>query len=129
MLKNGVWMVKQQMIENKIEDLFNAIKDSKEYKAYLNIGNVLESDEEINKLINEIKALQKKSVRLEYEKDNSYKEVDKEIEKKVNLLNSKPIYQEYLRRMNNFNDILSESYNNIEEYINSKIQGEYNGKK
>lgn len=109
------------MIENKIEDLFNAIKDSKEYKAYLNIGNVLESDEEINKLINEIKALQKKSVRLEYEKDNSYKEVDKEIEKKVNLLNSKPIYQEYLRRMNNFNDILSESSNNIEEYINSKI--------
>lgn len=109
------------MIENKIEDLFNAIKNSNEYKAYLNIGNVLEKDEEINKLIKEIKALQKKSVRLEYDGNEAYKEVDKEIEKKVALLNSMPIYQEYLRRMNSFNDILSESSHNIEEYINSKI--------
>ena len=48
-------------------------------------------------------------------------DVDKEIEEKVNLLNSKPIYKEYLRRMNTFNDILAESSHNIEEYVNSKI--------
>lgn len=109
------------MIENKIEDLFNAIRDSEEYKAYLNIGDVLDKDKEINKLIQEIKTLQKKSVMLEYNGDETYKEVDKEIEEKVTLLNSMPIYQEYLRRMNSFNDILSESSHNIEEYVNSKI--------
>ena len=109
------------MIESKIDELFNTILDSKEYKAYLNIGEVLKEDEEINKLIKEIKALQKKSVYLEYNKDSTYMDVDKEIEEKVNLLNSKPIYKEYLRRMNTFNDILAESSHNIEEYVNSKI--------
>lgn len=109
------------MIENKIDNLFNAIKESKEYKAYLEIGNVLEQDEEIKSLIAEIKKLQKKSVNLEYKGDESYKEIDKDIEAKVKLLNSNPHYQEYLKRMNNFNDVLSESSNNIESYINSKI--------
>ncbi len=109
------------MIENKIEDLFKTIETSHEYQDYLNIGTVLEKDEEINKLINEIKALQKKSVRLEYNHDEDYKEVDKEIEEKVAILNDKPIYQEYLRRMNEFNDLLSASSSNIEKYINEKI--------
>ena len=59
------------MIESKIDELFNTILDSKEYKAYLNIGEVLKEDEEINKLIKEIKALQKKSVYLEYNKDST----------------------------------------------------------
>ncbi len=110
-----------RMIENKINELFETIQDSKEYQAYLNIGAVLEQDEEINKLVAEIKKLQQKSVQLEYHHDPSYKEVDQEIEEKVNLLNSKPVYQEYLRRMNEFNDILAMSSSNIEKYVNSKI--------
>lgn len=109
------------MIENKIDNLFNAIKESKEYQAYLEIGDVLNKDEEIKSLVKEIKELQKESVNLEYKGDDSYKEIDKIIEEKVKLLNNKPHYQEYLKRMNNFNDILSESSNNIESYINSKI--------
>lgn len=109
------------MIENKIDELFDTIESSKEYQAYLNIGEILEKDEEINSLINEIKTLQQKSVRLEEQGNIEYKEIDKIIEDKVKLLNSKPIYQEYLRRMNEFNDILSESSNNIEKYINEKI--------
>lgn len=109
------------MIENKIDNLFNSIKESKEYKSYLEIGNVLEKDEEIKTLVSEIKQLQMKSVELEYKKDSAYKEIDKEIEEKVKQLNQKPHYQEYLKRINKFNDILSESSKNIEEYINSKI--------
>ena len=109
------------MINDKLEDLFNAIEESSEYKNYLKIGEVLEEDEEIKILIDEIKTLQKQAVKLEYNNDIRYKEVDKEIEDKVNILNNKPIYKEYLKRMNAFNDILSESSNNIEKYINSKI--------
>lgn len=109
------------MIENKINELFQEIYDSKEYKAYLNIGSVLEKDEEINTLVAEIKKLQQKSVRLEEKGDNTYQEIDKIIEEKVQLLNSKPVYQEYLRRMNEFNDILAMSSSQIEQYINSKI--------
>ena len=109
------------MINKKIDELFEAINNSKEYQDYLNISNSLENNEEINNLITEIKTLQKKSVRLEEKGDLTYKEIDKEIEKKVNLLNSKPVYQEYLKRMNEFNDIIASSSNQIEKYINSKI--------
>lgn len=109
------------MIENKIEELFQAINESEEYKAYQNIGDVLEKDEEINNLIKEIKTLQQKSVRLEEQGNQEYKEIDKEIDKLVKQLNSKPIYQEYLKRMNELNDILAMSSNQIENYINSKI--------
>ncbi len=109
------------MIENKIDELFQAIQDSKEYQSYLNIGNVLKEDEEINTLVSEIKKLQQQSVRLEEQGNEEYKEIDKEIDNKVELLNSKPVYQEYLRRMNEFNDILAMSSSQIEQYINSKI--------
>lgn len=109
------------MINKKIDELFETINDSEEYKAYKNIGEVLSRDEEINNLISEIKKLQQKSVHLEESGNLEYKEVDKLIEKKVSLLNSKPIYQEYLRRMNEFNDILAISSNQIEKYINDKI--------
>lgn len=109
------------MIKQKIDELFQSINESEEYKAYQNIGEVLAKDEEINNLISEIKKLQQKSVRLEEAGNEKYKEVDKMIEEKVALLNSKPIYQEYLRRMNEFNDILAMSSNQIEKFINSKI--------
>ena len=109
------------MIENKIDDLFETIKNSKEYKAYQNIGEVLKDNDEVNDLVEEIKKLQQKSVRLEEENNPEYKEVDKLIEEKVKKLNSIPVYQEYLRRMEEFNDIIATSRNNIEEYINSKI--------
>lgn len=109
------------MIENKIDELFQAINESEEYKAYKNIGDVLEKDEEITNLINNIKTLQQKSVRLEEAGNDEYKEVDKEIEIEVKQLNEKPIYQEYLKRMNELNDILAMSSKQIEDYINRKI--------
>lgn len=109
------------MIDKKIDELFSAIEASTEYQAYLNIGKVLENDEEINCLVTEIKELQQKSVRLEEQGTLEYKEIDNIIEEKVKLLNSKPIYQEYLRRMNEFNDCLAESSNSIEKYVNEKI--------
>ena len=75
----------------------------------------------VQTLIKEIKSLQQQSVELEYKGDLKYKEIDKEIEIKVKHLNNKPIYQEYLRRMDQFNDILSQSSSTIEKYINTKI--------
>lgn len=109
------------MINESINDLFNTIKNSSEYKEYLNIGEVLKKDNELNNLIEDIKKLQKKSVNLEYKGDKKYKEIDKEIDEKVKILNSRPLYKEYLRRMNKLNDILSESSYTIEKYINEKV--------
>ncbi len=110
-----------RLLHHKIEELFQTIQDSREYQDYLNIGKTLENNEEINELVREIKKLQQKSVELEYKGDTTYREVDQVIEEKVQLLNGNPIYQEYLRRMEEFNDILAESSHQIEEFVNSKI--------
>lgn len=109
------------MIQNKIDELFCTIKNSKEYKAYQEIGELLNDNEEVNTLVNEIKKLQQESVRLEEENNPRYKEIDKVIEEKVNVLNSIPVYQEYLRRMDEFNDVIASSKDNIEKYINDKV--------
>ncbi len=107
--------------KDKIEELFQAIESSNEYKSYLNIGKILDNNKEVKTLVSEIKKLQQQSVKLEYEKNSKYKEIDKIIEEKVAKLNSIPIYKEYLRRMDEFNNILAESSSTIEKYINSKV--------
>jgi len=109
------------MITNKIGELFETIKNSEEYKAYQNIGEVLNNNEEVNTLVNEIKKLQQQSVKLEEENNPKYKEIDKIIEEKVNTINNIPVYQEYLRRMDKFNDIIASSKDNIEKFINDKL--------
>ena len=109
------------MIKDSIDDLFNTIKNSNSYKEYISITNILKKDKEVNKLVDEIKDLQKLSVNLEYKGDLSYKDIDKEIDLKVKLLNDIPIYKEYLNRMNKLNDSLSRSSYTIEKYINEKI--------
>ena len=114
-------MEKSLSPKDKTEELFQTIEESNEYKSYLNISELLNNNKEIKNLVNEIKRLQQKSVKLEHDNNPKYKEVDKSIEEKVAKLNSIPIYKEYLRRMNEFNDILSESSFNIEKYINTKI--------
>ena len=78
------------MIKDSIDDLFNTIKNSNSYKEYISITNILKKDKEVNKLVDEIKDLQKLSVNLEYKGDLSYKDIDKEIDLKVKLLNDIP---------------------------------------
>lgn len=109
------------MIQNKINELFETIKNSPEYKAYQNIGEVLKDNEEVNNFVAEIKKLQQQSVKLEEQNDPTYKEIDKIIAEKVKILNDIPIYQEYLRRIDEFNNIVTASKDNIEKYINNKI--------
>ena len=113
-------MVKWQ-VESKLEALFNSIENSKEYKEYLKIKNILDKDEEIKEQIEEIKELEKQATYLEYIGDEKYKEIDLEIMKKTDILNNKPVYQEYLNKMNELNDELAISSNMIEKYIEEKV--------
>jgi len=109
------------MIDNKIEELFNIIKESIEYKDYIEIKSKLEKDEYINNLIKEIKKLQQEATKLEYNEDIRYIEIDNKIQEKVDILNSNILYQEYLKKMKILNNILSKSSKIIENYVNDKI--------
>lgn len=108
------------MINNGIEELYNSINESTEYKEYLEINNILKEDKELNNLINKIKILQKEAVKLESINDNKSKTIDKEIDTLVNKLNSIPKYIEYKDKLKEFNNVLKVSSSLIEDYINDK---------
>ena len=108
------------MIESSIEELFNSINNSNEYKEYKLIVNTLESNKEVIDLIEEIKKLQKEAVNLEYKNDDRYLEVDKLIKERENILNNKD-YQEYLSKLKDFNNTLLASSSLIEDYVTDKV--------
>ena len=109
------------MINNSLEELFNSIENSKLYKEYKKMENILNKDKEIKELINEIKELEKQATYLEYIGDEKYIELDNEIKKKADILNNKQVYQEYLNKMDEFNDELAISSKMIEKYIEEKV--------
>lgn len=109
------------MIESSIEELFDSINNSNEYKEYKKISSMLNDNTEVKELIDEIKSLQKEATKLEYDEDKSYKEVDKVIEEKTQLLNANKYYQEYLAKLKKFNTMLLASSSLIEDYIDEKV--------
>jgi len=106
---------------NSLEKLYKSIEESKLYKDYKKISTILEEDDSIQKLINEIKDLEKEATLLEYKGDIKYKEIDKIIEKKMLELKNNQIYIEYINKMEEFNNVLKESSNIIESYIEEKV--------
>ena len=109
------------MIESSIEELFNSINNSNEYKEYKLIVNTLESNKEVIDLIEEIKKLQKEAVNLEYKNDDRYLELDKLIKEKEKILNNSKDYQEYLWKLKDFNNTLLGSSSLIEDYVTDKV--------
>ena len=109
------------MIEGSIEELFDSINNSKEYKEYKEITSILNNNIEVKELIDEIKSLQKEATKLEYNNDDKYKEVDKEIEEKTKILNDNKHYQEYLLKLKKFNTMLLASSSLLDEYIDEKV--------
>ena len=109
------------MIESSIEELFNSINNSNEYKEYKLIVNTLESNKEVIDLIEEIKKLQKEAVNLEYKNDDRYLELDKKIKEKEKILNNNKYYQEYLSKLKDFNNTLLASSSLIEDYVTDKV--------
>lgn len=109
------------MIESSIESLFEEINNSKEYKEYKEITDILNNNKEVKELIDDIKRLQKESVNLEYKNDEKYKVIDKAIEEKTKELNNNKNYKEYLSKLREFNNTLLASSSLLEEYVNNKI--------
>ena len=109
------------MIESSIEELFDSINNSNEYKEYKKINSMLNENKEVKSLIDEIKDLQKEATKLEYNNDDKYKELDKIIEIKTKTLNANKYYQEYLSKLRKFNNVLLASSSILDEYIEEKV--------
>jgi len=85
------------------------------------MSDILKKDNEIKKLLDEIKELEKEATYLENIGDDRYKLVDEEIKRKADILNNNYVYQEYLNSMNDFNDEISMSSKMIEKYVEEKV--------
>ena len=109
------------MINSSIEELFNSIENSSLYKKYKKMSDILSKDNDIKKILDEIKELEKEATYLENIGDDRYKEVDEEIKGLADVLNNNYVYQEYLNSMDEFNDELSMSSKIIEKYVEEKV--------
>ena len=109
------------MINSSISELFNTIENSKLYKDYKKMADILNRDSEIKEIIDEIKELEKKATYWENIGDNKYLEIDEIIKEKANILNNKQVYIEYLEKMEEFNNELAISSNMINKYISEKV--------
>ena len=103
-------------IKDKFDEIINLIENSHNYQKYLELKKEMLGNEQINKLINEIKAIQKELVKKEYNhQDFSYEE--KEINKRLDILNNIPLYVEY----NKYQSLVNEELILIKDKINNYI--------
>ena len=109
------------MINNSLEELFNSIENSSLYQEYKKMEDILNKDSNIKMLLDEIKDLEKEATYLEYIGDEKYVEIDELIKEKSDILNNNPVYQEYLNKMQEFNDELAISSKTIEKYVEEKV--------
>ncbi len=98
-------------IENKIDDLFKEIEESKLYNDYIKVKNQLKNNKEINNLISDIKRLQKIAV------NNKDENVEQEIKMLYDKLNSYPVYQSYLDIKEKIEEKLLEIKEPFEKYF------------
>ncbi len=103
-------------IIKKVDELINLIKESKEYREYLNLKEILRKDEDITSLIEEIKKSQRNIVRLK-QNGKSFEKEEETINKNLDLLNNFPIYVEFSYLQKELND----EFQIIKDLLESEI--------
>lgn len=97
------------IMNKELDELVSYIKNTSSYKNCISIKKKMDKNEEICSLIEEIKSLQKKYVKSNY--DDSIKE---KLDKLESKLNSIPIYVEYnnnLEEVNKMIDLIKDELN------------------
>ena len=105
-------------ILNKTDEIIDIIRESDEYKKYLQVSNKMKNHEEIMNLINEIKSLQKQLVK-DKSLNRDITNIDNEINKKLKQLEEYPIYLEYIYLQEDLDNSIQLVKEGIENYINS----------
>lgn len=95
-----------------LDEVILCIKESKEYEMCISLKEKMENNEEINKLVNEVKELQKKYVKSNY---------DEKIKKELDLTNQRleeiPIYNIYLSNLEKVNEKIDYVKDSLNDYF------------
>lgn len=109
-----------EKLDKALDEVINCIKSSKEYQDCLSIKKKMDDNTEIKELINNIKKLQKKYVRSNY---------DSKIKKELDLLEEKinniPIYHVYLEKLEIVNQQIDYVRDSLNDYFYSLVNKKY----
>ncbi len=100
-------------ILNKIDEIINLIEDSSVYQKYLTLQREIEKNDELVKLINKVKVLQKDVVHHLTSKE--------ELNKVMDELNNHPLYREYNNTLSELNNTYAIIENSINHYFQDKL--------
>lgn len=107
-------------ILNEVDKIIEFIKESDDYKDYIYLKDKLSNHEKANNLINEIKLLQKKIVKLEVNKQDT-KELDNKIKKDLEELNKIPLYVDFITKQEELNDYYQTIKERLDKYFYNKL--------
>lgn len=105
---------------SKLDDVILCIKKSHEYKMVLDIKKKMDSNEELKKKINDIKLLQKKYVKSNYDAS-----VKKDLDKLNDELLEVPIYRIYLDNLSVVNEKIEYVKDSLNDYFYDLFNEKY----
>ncbi len=97
---------------NNLDDLITYIKNTNEYKKCIELKDKMSSNSNINGLIEEIKLLQKKYIKSNYDEN-----IKKELDNKNIELNDIPIYISYCDNLEKVNQMISYVNDELTDYF------------
>lgn len=106
-------------LNRNLDEVVNCIKNSKEYKKCIELKSKMDTNDEINSLVKEIKLKQKKYIR---SNDSNILEELKLLEEK---LNSIPIYHMYLENLEEVNNMINYVKDELNDYFQELLNKKY----
>lgn len=108
-----------EKLNKNIDELIDIIINSKEYQTCINLKKQMSSNNELIVLINDVKNLQKK-----YIKSNYNDEVKQELIDKEDKLNQIPIYNIYNENLQIVNNLINIINDELNSYFYNKLNKE-----
>jgi cell fate (sporulation/competence/biofilm development) regulator YmcA (YheA/YmcA/DUF963 family) len=105
-------------INDSLDSLVNSIKDSSVYIEYKHILNQVKNNDNIKALVKEIKILQKKLVNEKF-LNKDILSIEKELKIKEELLLNIPLYQEYLNKSMELNELIQVVSKMMQNYLDN----------
>lgn len=103
-------------ILDKVDEIIEVIKTSSDYQKYLSLQEKMNNNQELMKLINEVKTLQKALV--------NGKDKKNELKEKMSLLENNPMYREYNNTLSEINNKFAIIENTLNNYFEKKFNEE-----
>ena len=105
---------------SSLDEVISCIRNSFEYQKCLSLQKQMNENEEVKKLINKVKTLQKKYVRSGYSED-----IKKELDQVESNLMSIPIYVVYMQNLSVVNEMIDYVRDSFNEYFDNLFQEKY----